>query len=157
MMDRPWVEMNTLKKTLPWGLRAKGVRCVGLITLLPSCADCLEPVKLEPYGPVEACNGTDLLSPPPPFGTTAPNGPEPPHSRGYVDHTQRRITIGRTPPDEWSARRRDLTTHNTHYRQTSMLQVGFEPTLSAGERPQTYALDRAATGTGTTSPFLSKI
>jgi hypothetical protein len=25
--------------------------------------------------------------------------------------------------------------------------VGFEPTISAGERPQTYALDRAATGT----------
>jgi hypothetical protein len=27
--------------------------------------------------------------------------------------------------------------------------VGFEPTISAGERPQTYALDRAASGTGT--------
>ena len=26
--------------------------------------------------------------------------------------------------------------------------VGFEPTISAGGRPQTYALDRAATGTG---------
>jgi len=26
--------------------------------------------------------------------------------------------------------------------------VGFEPTISAGERPQTYALDRAATWTG---------
>ena len=25
--------------------------------------------------------------------------------------------------------------------------VGFEPTFSAGERPQTYALDRAVTGT----------
>ena len=29
-----------------------------------------------------------------------------------------------------------------------MPQVGFEPTISAGERPKTYALDRAATGTG---------
>ena len=29
-----------------------------------------------------------------------------------------------------------------------MRPVGFEPTISAGERPQTYALDRAATGTG---------
>ena len=68
----------------------------------------------------------------------------------FLDHTQRRITVGRTPLDEWSARRRDLylTTHNTHNRQTSMPQVGFEPTISAGERPQTYALDRAATGTG---------
>jgi hypothetical protein len=26
--------------------------------------------------------------------------------------------------------------------------VGFEPTISAGERPQTHTLDRAATGTG---------
>jgi len=29
-----------------------------------------------------------------------------------------------------------------------MAVVGFEPTISAGERPQTHALDRAATGTG---------
>ena len=29
-----------------------------------------------------------------------------------------------------------------------MLPVGFEPTISAGERLQTYGLDRAATGTG---------
>ena len=29
-----------------------------------------------------------------------------------------------------------------------MPPVGFEPTFSAGERPQTYALDRAATGSG---------
>ena len=29
-----------------------------------------------------------------------------------------------------------------------MPPVGFEPTTPAGERPQTYALDRAATGTG---------
>ena len=28
-----------------------------------------------------------------------------------------------------------------------MLPVGFEPTISAGERRQTYALDRAAIGT----------
>jgi hypothetical protein len=26
--------------------------------------------------------------------------------------------------------------------------VGFETTMSAGERPKTYALDRTATGTG---------
>ena len=29
-----------------------------------------------------------------------------------------------------------------------MPPVGFEPTISVGERPKTYALDRAATGTG---------
>jgi len=49
-----------------------------------------------------------------------------------------------------AAHRRDLylTTHNTHNRQVSMPSVGFEHTISAGERPQTYALHRAATGTG---------
>ena len=36
-----------------------------------------------------------------------------------LDHTQRRITVGRTPLDEWSACRKDLylTTHNTHNKQ----------------------------------------
>jgi hypothetical protein len=55
-----------------------------------------------------------------------------------------------TPMDECSARRRDLylTTHNTRNRQTSMPPVKFETTISAGERPQTHALDRAVTGTG---------
>jgi len=34
----------------------------------------------------------------------------------FLDHTQQRTTVGRTPLDEWQARRRDLylTTHNTH-------------------------------------------
>ena len=40
----------------------------------------------------------------------------------FLDHTQPRSTVGRTPLDEWSARRRDLylTTHDTHNRQISM-------------------------------------
>jgi len=44
----------------------------------------------------------------------------------------------RTPPDEWSARRRDLylTTRNNHKRQSSMPPAGFEPTNTASERPQ---------------------
>ena len=29
-----------------------------------------------------------------------------------------------------------------------MPPVGFEPTISAGEQPKTYALDRTATGNG---------
>jgi len=41
-----------------------------------------------------------------------------------------------------------MTTHNTHNRQTSVPPVGFEPTISAGERPKTYALDRTATRIG---------
>ena len=84
------------------------------------------------------------------FGATAPQWARPSSFTRFLDHTQRRNTVGRTPLDEWSARRRDLylTTHNTHNRQTSMPLVGFEPTITAGERPQTYALNRAATGTG---------
>jgi hypothetical protein len=71
-----------------------------------------------------------------------------PHSWGFLDHTKRRTIVGRTPLDEWSARRRDLylTTHNTQNRQISMPPLGFEPTFSAGERPQTYGLDRATYG-----------
>jgi hypothetical protein len=51
----------------------------------------------------------------------------------FLDHTQRRITVGRTPLDERSARRRDLylTTYDTHNRQISMPLVGFEPKTSA--------------------------
>ena len=32
-----------------------------------------------------------------------------------------------------------------------MPQVGFEPTTPEGKRPQTYALEREATGTGISS------
>jgi len=73
-----------------------------------------------------------------------------------LDHTQRRTTDGRTPLDEESARRKGLflTIQNTHNRQTSRPLVGFELIISAGERPQTYALNRAATGTGLESHYL---
>jgi Flp pilus assembly protein TadB len=68
----------------------------------------------------------------------------------FLDHTQRRTKVGRSPLDEWSARCRGfcLTIHNTHNRETSMPPMGFGPTISVRERPQTYALHRAATGTG---------
>ena len=78
---------------------------------------------------------------------------------GFLDHTQRRITIGSTSLDEWSVRRRDLylTTHNTQHRQTSMPPAGFEPTIPARKRPQTHALDRAGTGIAPTTPSPSSI
>ena len=65
----------------------------------------------------------------------------------FLDHTQQCTTVGRTP------RRRDLylTTHNTHNCQIFVPPVRFEPTISAGEWPQAYALDRTATGTGVRS------
>ena len=67
----------------------------------------------------------------------------------FLDHPQRHTTFGRTPLHDWSARRRDLylTTHNSHNRQTTMPPVGFEPTISTRERPQTCVLDPTATGT----------
>jgi hypothetical protein len=63
----------------------------------------------------------------------------------FLDHTQRRSTVGRTPLDGWSARRRDLylTTHDTHNRQISMPPVGFQPKISAGERPAAARLLRS--------------
>ena len=63
----------------------------------------------------------------------------------FLDHTQRRSTVGRTPLDEWSARRRDLylTTHDTHNRQISISPVGFEPKISGGERPAAARLLRS--------------
>jgi hypothetical protein len=71
-----------------------------------------------------------------------PNGPRPPHYRGFMI-ILRHTTLGRTPLDKWSARRRDLylKTHNTHTRQTSMPTAGLESTIPASERPQT-PLDR---------------
>ena len=41
----------------------------------------------------------------------------------FIDHIQRRTTVGRTPLDEWSARRRDLypTTRDTHTPQAARL------------------------------------
>ena len=47
-----------------------------------------------------------------------------------------------------SSSQRPLPDNTQHSQQTSMPSVGFEPTISAGERPQTYALDRAVTETG---------
>ena len=47
-----------------------------------------------------------------------------------------------------SSPQRTLPDKTQHSQETSMPPVGFEPTISAGERLQTYALDRAATGTG---------
>ena len=64
----------------------------------------------------------------------------------FLDHTQRRTTVGMTPLDEWSASRRDLYLNNTqHSQHTCMPPVEFEPTILAGERPHTYVTDRLST------------
>jgi hypothetical protein len=73
--------------------------------------------------------------------------------------TLRHTTLGKSPLDEGSARRRDLylTTHNTHNRAISMSPLGFEPIIPTSERPQTHALDRAANGIGIYGIFFSSI
>jgi hypothetical protein len=60
------------------------------------------------------------------------------------------ITLATTPVYEGSARRRNLylTTYYFHKTQTSMPSAGFEPVIPTSERPQTYALDSAATEIG---------
>jgi hypothetical protein len=50
-----------------------------------------------------------------------------------------------------------LTTQTLYKRQTSLPPVGFESTIPASARPQTYALDRAATGIGKKGFVLSLI
>jgi hypothetical protein len=59
-------------------------------------------------------------------------------------HTQ---TVGLL--NEWSALREGSclqnTTHNKHKKRTSVLSAGFEPTIPAVKRLQTYALDLTVT------------
>ena len=78
-------------------------------------------------------------------GTKAPSGPGPLHYRGFT------ITVGRTPLDGWSVRRRNLylTTHNNLKRQTSMPPAGFGSANPTSVGPQTQTCDPAATGIGT--------
>jgi len=79
-------------------------------------------------------------------GATARSGSGP-HYRGFTI-TLCHTTLITSSLDEWSALCKDLrlTSHNTHKKQTSMPPAGFEPAIPASERPQTHALDRAATG-----------
>jgi hypothetical protein len=42
----------------------------------------------------------------------------------FRDHKQGRITVGRTPLDEWSARRRDYLTNTQHSQQTNIHAPG---------------------------------
>ena len=62
--------------------------------------------------------------------------------------TLRHSTLGRTPLDEWSARRRDLPDNTQHSQETFMSPAGSEPTIPAIEWPHAHALDRAVAGIG---------
>ena len=89
-------------------------------------------------------------------GTRAPTGPGPPRFLHFAI-TLRHATLGRTPRDEWSALRRDvsLIPHNTHNRATSIPPSGFEPAIPEA-CGQTYALDCAAIGLGASSSMPSR-
>jgi len=71
----------------------------------------------------------------------------------FMKFSRSHTTTHHTPKDSSgrmiSPTQRPLPDNIQHSQQTSMPPMGIEPTISAGERPQTYALDRAATGTGT--------
>jgi len=82
------------------------------------------------------------------------NPPPPPVGQGlHIYEVSRSHTTTHHSRYDYSGRvisssHRPLTDNTQHSQQTSIPPVGFEPTISAGERSQTYALDRAATGTG---------
>jgi hypothetical protein len=85
-----------------------------------------------------------------PHGATAPNGPGPPHYRGFtitLRHTTHSVGL------PWTSDRPDAEAstwqHTTLTRdKTSMLPAGFEPALPARERLQTHALYLPANGIG---------
>jgi hypothetical protein len=65
------------------------------------------------------------------------------HEFFFLENTWRRATIGRTPLDEWSVRRRDLylTTHNTHNRNPCPRRDSSSQSQQAsGRRPTSYTI-----------------
>jgi hypothetical protein len=60
-------------------------------------------------------------------------GPAPPQCRRFKITDTHTHTLGRTRLDEWSARRRDLTTHDSHKKQTPMLPAGIKHAIPAGD------------------------
>ena len=83
-----------------------------------------------------------------------PPPPHPPVSHGLLIHEVSRSHT-KTEHTRWdssgrviSSSKRPLPENTRHSQQISMPMLEFEPIISGGERPQTYAFDRAATGTG---------
>ena len=73
----------------------------------------------------------------------------PPRLRGFlITYNDAPHSVGLLWTSYQSVAETSTWQHTTLTTQTSMPWVGFEPTISAGERPKTCALDRAATGTG---------
>jgi hypothetical protein len=74
-------------------------------------------------------------------GAAAQRGPWPPHSWGFYITFTGHTTLGRTPLDEWSSRRRDLylTEHNTDNRHPFPRRDSYPQSQQAsGLRPRGY-------------------
>ena len=81
-------------------------------------------------------------------GATAILGPRMPLCWG-LEVTQKHTTLGITPLDEWSARRRDLYPDNTQYSQeTDILALGGIRTGNPSKRAVAYPRLRATAGIG---------
>jgi hypothetical protein len=83
-----------------------------------------------------------------PHGPTTPTWPGPPHYGGFTitlkTHHIRYDSSGRV-----ISRCRDLYMATRNIQETDIhAPAGFEPAIPASERPQTHALDRAATAIG---------
>ena len=92
------------------------------------------------------------------FLAQQPNAAQGPLILAFLDHTQWHITVGRTPLNEGSVRRRDLylTTHNTHKRQISRSTAEFEPPIPTTARPQSFSLERSGPGIRLMNPLCLK-
>jgi len=95
------------------------------------------------------------------LSAAAPSGPGPPYwvqqlpvGQGLLIHEVFWITLNDPPQSDSSGQvtsssQWPLPNNTQHSQETNIhAPVGFEPTIAAGGRPQTYALDRAPTGTG---------
>jgi len=85
---------------------------------------------------------------------------QPPVGQVLLIHEVSKITY-QDPPQSvgvlWTSDQlvAETSTWQQHNRQTSMPSEGFEPTIPAGKRPQTYALDSVGTGTGSKAQWWS--
>ena len=88
------------------------------------------------------------------FGPTAPSGPEPTHSRGFsITHNKapqsvRLLWTSDQLVAETSTQQHTTNTTDRYQCPPFPPPVGYEPTISADERPQNYALVRAVLRTG---------
>ena len=71
------------------------------------------------------------------FGATAPQWAIASSFTRFLDHTQRRTTVGRTPLGEWSARQRPLPDNTHHSQQTGIQAPGGIQTHNLSRRAAT--------------------